>query len=306
MVVTTGRPTMPARMAKQVGPRMPTQAANVMFGPIPNSQGQRIVIYGPGGIGKTTLACTAPGPVAMGDLDGSLPILKPKLVGLDVRVVSGLETWNNLRDAINAPGWDAIKTLVIDTITRAEELAGACTLATVPHEKGGLITRIEDYGYGKGYTHIYETFLPLLADLDRHCQAGRNVILVCHECTAPVPNPMGEDYIRYEPRLQSPTSGKASIRLRVREWADHLLFIGYDIDVKKAAKDRAGKAKGSGTRTIYPCELPHCMAKSRILSNAFTLSDPWANPQAAGGYDTAVWDALFGAPDGDKPTEQEA
>jgi len=301
-MVSMGRPTMPPRMTKPAGPRMPTQAAKVMFDPIPNSQGQRIAIYGPGGIGKTTLACTAPGPVAVGDLDGSLPILKPKLVGLDVRVVSGLETWDNLRDAINAPGWDAIKTLVIDTITRAEELAGAFTLATVPHEKGGLISRIEDYGYGKGYTHIYETFLPLLADLDRHCQAGRNVILVCHDCTAPVPNPMGEDYIRYEPRLQSPTSGKASIRLRVREWCDHLLYVGYDIDVKKGKGDKLGKAKGGQTRTIYPSELPHCMAKSRTLAEPFVFGNPWV----LGHYDTAVWDALFGAPGGDKSTEQGA
>ena len=29
------------------------------------------------------------------------------------------------------------------------------------------------------------------------------------------PNPAGEDWLRYEPRLQSPNSGKASIRLRV-------------------------------------------------------------------------------------------
>jgi hypothetical protein len=50
---------------------------------------------------------------------------------------------------------------------------------------------------------------------------------------------------------------KASIKLRVKEWADHVLFFGYDV----IAED--GKAKGSGTRTIYSAERPHCMAKSR-------------------------------------------
>ena len=82
-----------------------------------------------------------------------------------------------------------------------------------------------------------------------------------------------------EPRLQSPASGKASIRLRVREWADHVLFIGYDVTVKD------GKGKGSGTRTIYPCELPFCMAKSR------TLAEPMPFPK----YDTTLWTHLFGA-----------
>src|SRR5690606_16593610 len=90
----------------------------------------------------------------------------------------------------------------------------------------------------------------------------RNVILIAHDCTETVPNPAGDDYIRYEPRLQSPKSGKASIRLRFREWLDNLWFIGYDI----LAKD--GKAQGHGSRTIYPTEQPHCMAKSRTIQDA--------------------------------------
>ena len=105
---------------------------------------------------------------------------------------------------------------------------------------------------------MFDTFLPLLADLDRHARAGRNVVLVCHDCTSTVPNPAGEDWLRYEPRLQSPNSGKASIRLRVREWADHVLFVGYDVSVGKD-----GKGRGAGTRTLYSAEVPHCMAKSR-------------------------------------------
>jgi hypothetical protein len=99
-----------------------------------------------------------------------------------------------------------------------------------------------------------------------------------------VPNPLGEDWIRYEPRLQSPSSGKSSIRLRTREWADHVLFFGYDIDVKD------GKGRGSGTRTVYPCELPHCMAKSRTL----------ADPMPLGKFDTTLWERLFGSPSPDK------
>jgi hypothetical protein len=152
------------------------------------------------------------------------------------------------------------------------------TLATVPHEKGHRVTRLEDYGFGKGYSHVYDTFLPLLGDLDAHARAGRNVILICHDCTATVPNPAGEDWIRYEPRLQSPASGKSSIRLRVREWADHVLFVGYDVAVKD------GKGSGSGSRTIYPSELPHCMAKSRTLSQPLPLSK----------FDLSLWNQLTG------------
>jgi hypothetical protein len=244
-----------------VPPPPSPQRATVQFGAITGGAGHRVVLYGPGGIGKTTLATALPAPVAVIDLDDSLPRLASQLEVENIKPVSNVDSWSQLRAALQSDGWDSIKSIVIDTGTRAEEMAIAHTLNTVPHEKGHLCARLEDYGYGKGSQHVYDTFLPLLADLDRHTRAGRHVAIICHDCTSTVPNPAGEDWLRYEPRLQSPNSGKASIRLRVREWADHVLFLGYDVDVGKD-----GKGRGAGTRTIYPIELPHCMAKSRTTA----------------------------------------
>ncbi len=253
----------------------------VEFGKIAPRGAERICLVGSGGIGKTTLSASAPGPVAFFDLDGSLPVLGDQLTDHHIKVVEGVTTWNELRAALNGDGWDDIKTIVIDSATKAEELATAWVLDNVPHEKGHKVSRVEDYGYGKGYGHIYDAFLLLLGDLDQHIRAGRYVNLVCHDCVTNVPNPNGDDWIRYEPRLQNPASGKWSIRLRVREWVDHLLFLGYDIAVKD------GKGQGTGTRTIYPNELPHCMAKSR------TLDEPIAMEKNS----TELWDQLFGAND---------
>ena len=95
-----------------------------------------------------------------------------------------------------------------------------------------------------------------------------------------MPNPRGEDWLRWEPRLQNPSSGKASIRLRLREWLDHLLFIGYDIE---CSKQSGGKAQGHGTRTIYPQEMPWCMAKSRCLAEQIELTQ----------FGTTLWNQLF-------------
>jgi len=246
----------------------------VTFERPPKAAAQRIGIYGPGGIGKTSLAATAPGPVAFFDLDDSLSIL-----GLDVQRVTGIATWEALRAALQGGGWDGIRTLVLDTATRAEELAVAWTLRNVPSQSGAFVQRLEDYGYGKGFQHVYEAFLCLLGDLDQHVRAGRNVVMICHDCAANVPNPSGEDYLRCEPRLQSSSGGKASIRLRLREWLDHLLFVGYDV----VAKD--GKAQGAGTRTIWPIELPFHMAKSRLLDEPI--------PYDRGSAD--LWTRLFPA-----------
>ena len=260
----------------------PTNGRRVAFGSILGKPGHRALLYGPGGIGKTTLAVQAPGPVAFFDLDDSLSRLKAVLgmAAGNIRPVAGIETWANLRGAVQADGWDGIATIAIDSLTKAEELAVADTLLNVPHEKGHRVKRLEDYGYGKGYQHVFDTFLPLLADLDRHCRAGRHVVLICHDCTSTVPNPAGEDWLRYEPRLQSPSSGKASIRLRVREWADHVLFLGYDVDVGDN-----GKGRGAGTRTLYPAELPHCMAKSRTCADAMAIG--------AGQDGSAVWNQII-------------
>lgn len=252
----------------------------VAFGKI-KPQGHRIGVFGPGGIGKTTLAATAPGPVGFIDLDDSLPILLPSLGELDVRRVAGITGWQDMRDALHSGGWDDVHTIVIDSATKAEELALGWTLKNVRHEKDGVvIRRIEDYGFGKGYQHLYETFLQLLGDLDAHVRAGRHVVLILHDCTANVPNPKGDDYIRWEPRLQNPSSGKASIRLRVREWLDHLLYLGYDVE---CSRQTGGKAQGQGSRTICPQEMPWCMAKSRSLTEQIELMQ----------FDTTLWNKLF-------------
>src|SRR6185436_20399049 len=100
---------------------------------------------------------------------------------------------------------DDFDSIVLDG-TKAEEYAIAHTLANVPHEKGGRVSSIEGYGFGKGYQYVYDTFLLLLADLDRLVERGKNAVLICHECVSDVPNPAGEDFLRFEPHLQCPKS----------------------------------------------------------------------------------------------------
>lgn len=240
----------------------PPSLTGSVLGPPPVSTikpGKRVGVYGTGGIGKTSLATRAPGPIAYYDLDESIDALEIPIVPRHV------STWSELRDDIQS--LKDVKTIAIDSLTKAEEMAVAHTIATVPTEKGSYPRSIEGYGYGKGYQHVFDTFLPLLADLDTQRRRGVNIVLVMHECMSQVPNPQGDDYVRYEPRLQNPGSGKASIRLRVKEWLDSLVFIGFDVDVKN------NKARGSGTRTIYPVEMPHCMAKTRNHRDTIVYDD---------------------------------
>lgn len=233
------------------------------------------MIYGPGGIGKTTLACRAPGKVAYNNAEASLGILKSQFIeqGVPIPVLIPGNSFKSLMQTVKSPGWESIDTMVFE-IGQVEEWAIRHTLATVKKENDTAATSIESYGYGKGFQYVYETMLTFLAELERHSREGRNIIIIAHECVKSVPNPTGEDWIRYEPKLQDPASGKASIRLRFKEWCDHVLFFGYDVSVEKD-----GKAKGCGTKTIYTSELPHYMAKSRTTReqiNADDGTDVWA------------------------------
>jgi hypothetical protein len=232
-------------------------------------ESQKIVLYGPGGVGKSKLASLT---AALG-VEPLFFDLEHGTKFLDVaRKIP--ESWDELRAGLHDyESMEPFGAVVIDSGTKAEELAIAWTLVNVPKEseKDGSIRyvkSIEGYGWGKGYTYVADTFLTLLGDLDAIARRGKHVVMICHDCTANVPNPEGVDFIRYEPRLQSPPSGKASIRHRVKEWSDHLIYIGFD---QLISKD--GKATGSGTRTLYTCERPTAWAKSRLLSDPIAYRD---------------------------------
>ena len=186
---------------------MPSPPANqqsakkVTFGSIKKAGGQRCLLYGPGGIGKTTLACLAPGPVAYSDAEESLGVLKSQLeeMGIDLPATIPATNFRELREVLGSSGWDSIKTIALE-VTKIEQWAVAHTLATVKTEKDKYVQSIEGYGYGKGFQFVYDTFMPLLGDLDRHSRAGRNIILLAHECaTVPEPSRRGLDTVRTAP-----------------------------------------------------------------------------------------------------------
>ena len=226
--------------------------------PVSSAAGERIVLYGTGGIGKTSLAVTAPGPVVFFDLDRSLGKLS-RSTSINAQTVPA-DTYADLYQSLNSTGWDDIKTVVIDSASELEAMAEQHVLATVKKDSQGTLAKsLEDYGFGKGYRHLYDAMDRIVQALENHSRAGRNVILICHDSVSNVPNPQGENFIRYSPDMMDTKA--CSIRDRIKGWADHVLFVGYDV----SAKD--GKATGSGTRMIYTQEMPWVLAKSRTIKN---------------------------------------
>lgn len=265
----TGKPAAPAARARAAAPApiaapapdVPRRTAKTFgVGRGPKVEAQKIVIYGPGGVGKSEL-CSLLTQVGIEplfvDVEGSSAFL-------DVaRLEPAPETFEDVRDALHGDlnGFGAI---VVDSLSKLEEMTRDFVVRVIPHEKGQAIQihSIEDYGWGKGYMHIYEQMLLVFQDLDALARSGKHIICVCHEQTEKVPNPSGEDFLQYQPRLQSPPK-QGKLRERVKEWCDHLFRIEFD---KFVGKD--GKAQGSGTRTIHVAELPTHWAKSRCLDQS--------------------------------------
>lgn len=214
----------------------------------------KTVIYGPEGIGKSTLAARWPEPLFI-DTEGGT-------VHMDVRRLPRPDSWLEL---LNEVEWvrthpDSCKTLVLDTADWAETLCMEHVCAK--QQKTG----IEEFGYGKGYTYVVEEFGRLLDALTLLQQAGIHVVVIAHALIARFeqPDELGA-YNRWALKLID--TPKCSNAGRLKEWADMVLFARYEtlvvnVDGQGAAKGR-NKAQG-GRRVIQTTHHPCWDAKNRF------------------------------------------
>lgn len=250
-----------------------------------SASGEKIIIYGETGRGKTTLSSMAPDAVFIGLDDGGRKLKHPQ-TGELLRHIPNISTFEDVRAALNACLILDCKTVVIDTGTILESLAEAYVLRTINGPRDSKCSNLEGFGYGKGYKHLYDAMRMPLLDCDRLIEAGKNVIVICQSVNNKIANPAGDDFLRDEPRLYH--SRLYSVLLLWCEWADHIFRIDYQGTwVKKANKDAAfGKVTGDVTRVVQAKEEVHYRAKSRTLDApviSFTTKD-----------DDSLWVMLFG------------
>lgn len=239
-------------------PAAKASAKTFSIGELADKYGQKTLVYAASGMGKSSLAMTAPAPVFIGLDDGARNLRHP-VTGDPPKFVEGVETFADVRAALQQPGLYAnYESIVIDTATELQDLSIPYMLDTIMTEKGGRAKNIHSYGYNKGFDHQYDTMKLILQDCDALIRQGKNIILIAQALPFKISNPGGEDYLCDGPRLSTRTPNVMALYC---EWVDHLLRIDYEAVVVSKEK----KISGSTTRAIYVEGEPHFRAKSRTI-----------------------------------------
>jgi AAA domain len=216
-----------------------------------------LIVYGPEGLGKTTIAAGAPNPV-FAQLEDGLGVLDAPTFGL-------LKSYNEVVEVISALATEDHdrKTLALDSLDWLERLVWqeACS-------RNGW-DNISSPGYGDGYTACLELWRYLLdgfAALRNRRDMG--IIFIAHAAVVKFNSPEVAPYDRYTPKLHESAKGVGANPL-LREAVDCVFFTNWKTSVVNDKttnnKKDVGHNRGVGgsQRMLYTEQRPAFIAKNR-------------------------------------------
>jgi hypothetical protein len=228
---------------------------------------QKVVIYAPEGIGKSTLASELPNPVFFDFEDGTAHL------DVERREPDTLADFERAARGLIKSNPDGFKTVIIDTVDWLEEAAVRAVVADAESDK---IRSIEDFGFGKGWVALNNKMNEIIATFDALIEAGFHVVCLAHCAVRKFDDPKQPfPYDRYELKMYKDRPGSKGSAALVKEWADALLFGIAEDKVKPGAQEgQKGKAvAGSGKeRSLYCSHSAAWDAKNR---HGLKDKEPW-------------------------------
>ena len=209
------------------------------------------IIYGPSGLGKTTLAVGSKNPIVLQTEEG-LGILTKNREIPHFKLAKDYDTFFGYLKFLVDSDLE-YNTLVIDSLDWLEPLIHTKTCEV--HKQAS----IESFGYGRGYNEALKYWREVfdLVNTLRNEKKMR-IVLIAHNQIKAFHDPSTESYDRHELKLH-----KAASAL-VLEASDMCLFLNYKKGTVKVQgnKGLTSKTVQSG-RVLVTTESPACVAKNR-------------------------------------------
>lgn len=198
-----------------------------------------IVVYGAGGIGKSTFGAYCPSPLFLQTEDGLANIDATSFgVAYDFTTfVTWLECIRNKPEEFTE-----FKTIVIDSLDWLERLIWNEVCLR------NKVNSIAKLGFGKGYEEAADLWKGILDQLTEIRKTGKIIVCLAHDIATIVNDPEVGDLRKFDIKLHK------TAKALVTEWADAVFY----------ATRKLGGAKGNiSPRVLKTQDMPSHFAKSR-------------------------------------------
>jgi hypothetical protein len=224
----------------------------------------RVCLYGVEGVGKSTTASKADKPVFICKEAGTEQ--------LDIERMPEATHWRNALTSTDGVKNDIVsitdslrfrdhdyKTLVVDTVDWIEPMLFQYVCESGPKKVDTIVTAYG--GFGNGFKVAVNEWRSWLAQLDSlRKERGMNIILLAHAVVKSFNNPEGENYDRYQLKLNDQGAGV------IKEWCDAVLFAHQIVFASDKGDERAKKKFGvsDNVRYMFTQRRPAWDAKNRF------------------------------------------